>query len=256
VKLREPRHKINFYTGVFMNALQPIYLFSDSQLLFWRQNGIRFLDSLREFILEESPKAAYIGASNGDQPEFYHLFEAAMKEIGIKNCRMILSSFSEEDQAFLEEADLILLAGGDVEQGWNVFQSIGLKEAITKKYYDGALLIGISAGAVQLGACGRGKEEEKVNGLIDTFRLVPFIIGAHEEKEEWKKLSETIQLRGGYEKGIGIPMGGGMIYHPDQTVEPIRYPLYECSTKDEQISSNLLFPGVEEKNALAADLPT
>ena len=72
---------------------QPIYLFADSQLLFWRSKDALFLRSLREVLDEDSPKAAYIGASNGDDPEFYSIFTAAMEGIGIHECRMILSSF-------------------------------------------------------------------------------------------------------------------------------------------------------------------
>ena len=56
---------------------------------------------------------------------------------------------------------------------------------------------------------------------------------------------ETIQLRGGCEKGIGIPAGGGMIYHPDHSVEPIRHHLYEFSVEDGQVTSSMLIPNPE-----------
>src|ERR1044071_8675821 len=113
--------------------LQPIYLFADSQLLFWHNKGTLFLDNIKEIILPASPKAAYIGASNGDDPQFYSIFEAAMENIGIRNCRMIPSSFTSTDESFLNEADMIVLAGGDVERGWNIFNQSGLKETIIKR---------------------------------------------------------------------------------------------------------------------------
>ncbi|HEX8353175.1 MAG TPA: hypothetical protein VF611_09765, partial [Pyrinomonadaceae bacterium] len=91
---------------------QPIYLFADSQLLFWRDGGNLFLDSVRRLVTRDPPRAAYLGASNGDAPEYYSIFEAAMAGVGVHNCRMILSSFPVEDQSFLKEADVILLAGG------------------------------------------------------------------------------------------------------------------------------------------------
>ncbi|HEY2921146.1 MAG TPA: Type 1 glutamine amidotransferase-like domain-containing protein, partial [Candidatus Binatia bacterium] len=168
-----------------MNSpLQPIYLFADSQLLFWRNKGTIFLQSIRETIDRTELKAAYIGASNGDDPEFYSIFEGAMESIGIQDCKMILSSFPSDDESFVEESDIILLAGGDVEKGWNVFTKVGLKELIIKRYYEGALLIGVSAGAVQLGLFGV-VQDGSANKLIDTFKLIPFVIGAHEEKEKW-----------------------------------------------------------------------
>ena len=212
--------------------LQPIYLLADSQLLFWKDRERLFLRSIRERLPQAAPKAAYLGASNGDDPQFYSIFEAAMEGIGIRDCRMIPSTFSAEDARFVNEADLILLAGGDVGRGWQVFEETGLKEMIPRRYEHGGLLIGISAGAVQLGMFGLVQAEGEVNQLIDTFKLVPFIISPHEEKQEWNSLQETIRLLNGAMKGIGIPAGGGMAFYPDQTVEAIRHPLYEFAVKD------------------------
>ena len=222
--------------------LQPIYLFADSQLLFWRNNGTLFLDSIRGRIDSNSPRAAYIGASNGDDPQFYSIFEAAMEGIGIQDCRMILSSFTSIDESFVNEADIILLAGGDVERGWKVFNQVGLTELIFKRYREGTVLIGVSAGAVQLGLFGVTQEEKSPNELIDTFKLAPFIIGAHEEEQEWKSLKETIELLDGAAKGIGIPAGGGLIYYPDQSIEAIRFPLHEFSMGEGSINYGLLLP--------------
>src|SRR5581483_1141325 len=99
-------------------AHQPIYLFADSQLLFWKPGGSLFCRSLRDWLAAAAPKAAYLGASNADNPEYYSLFEAAMAAIGIEQCRMIRSRFSADDETFINEADLILLAGGSVARGW------------------------------------------------------------------------------------------------------------------------------------------
>src|ERR1044072_4374856 len=123
--------------------LQPIYLFADSQLLFWYNKGTLFPNTIKELILPASPKAAYIGASNGDDPPFYSIFEAAIEKSWIENRRMIPSSVTSIDELFLNEADIILLAGGDVERGWKVFNQSGLKDAVIKRYYEGAILIGI-----------------------------------------------------------------------------------------------------------------
>ena len=225
--------------------LQPIYLFADSQLLFWSNKGTLFLGAIRELIMSIAPKAAYVGASNGDDPQFYSIFEAAMENIGIQDCRMITSSFTSADAAFMNEADIILLAGGDVERGWKVFKQVGLTELIVERYYKGAVLIGISAGAVQLGLFGLA-QEESLNKLIDMLKLVPFIISAHEEGQEWKSLREAIELLDGLAKGIGIPAGGGLIYYPDQSIEAIRYPLNEFSMRGGLISSSLLLPMQEQ----------
>ena len=201
--------------------MQRIVLLADSQLLFWRENDQLLLES----VLKEKRKAAYIGASNGDNPDFYAIFVAAMEGVGVFDCRMIPSTIAETDLAFLNDADIILLAGGDVELGWRTFLANGLNNDIVRRYSEGVTLIGISAGAVQLGLCGLAAD----GSLIETLKLVPFIIGAHEESDDWKTTVELLRLSAANTRAIGLPSGGGAIYHEDQTLEPLRHPFVELS---------------------------
>lgn len=221
---------------------QPIYLFADSRLLFRSDGGSLFLDSVRRLVTRDSPGAAYLGASNGDAPEYYSIFEAAMAGVGVHNCRMIPRSFPAEDQSFLNEADLILLAGGDVGRGWDVFVETGIKEFIIRRYYEGAVLMGVSAGAVQLGLYGLVERGASAVGLVGTFGLVPFVIDAHDEGRKWGRLRRAIRLLDGTAKGIGIPTGGGLIYNPDRSVEAIRRPLHELSAEGGEVRDVLLLP--------------
>jgi hypothetical protein len=126
---------------------QPLYLLADSQLLFWKPRDRLLLEAALDGLPPDGPlRAAYIGASNGDRPEFYDIFEAAMGAIGITNCRMVDSSFGPDDRAFLESSQLIVLAGGDVRLGWTTFQRTGMKEVIENRYAHGAVLVGIPSG--------------------------------------------------------------------------------------------------------------
>src|SRR5215510_40658 len=186
-------------------TLNPIFLLADSQLLFWRENEQLFLERLVKEKTRDKLKAAYVGASNGDDPNFYAIFVAAMEGIGVSDCAMISSAFSQADRTFFNDADIILLAGGDVETGWRVFLTNGLNEHIVKKYSEGTTLIGVSAGAVQLGLCGLAAD----GSLIETFKLVPFIIGAHEEANNWKTTKELLRLSPAGTMAIGLPTGGG-----------------------------------------------
>jgi peptidase E len=230
---------------------QPIYLFADSQLLFWREGGSLFLDSIRRLVKRDSPRAAYLGASNSDAPEFYSVFEAAMDGVGIHNRRMILSSFSAEDRSFLNDADIILLAGGDVERGWNVFVETGMREFIVKRFYEGAVLMGISAGAVQLGLCGMIEGKVSPARPVDTFKLVPFVVDAHDKGRNWDRLRRIIRFLNGTAKGIGIPMGGGLIYYPGRRVEAVRWPLHELSVEGREVKEVSIPPEREvESNRL------
>jgi peptidase E len=222
--------------------LKPIYLLADSGLFFWRAPENLLLDGLKHSLESVPAKAAYLGASNGDESQFYSIFTAAMDGIEVNNCRMIRSSFSTEDAAFLNEADIILLAGGEVERGWDIFVKNGLQEVLVRRYHEGAILIGVSAGAVQLGLFGWRGEELSSENLIRTLGLVPFVIGVHEEKEGWERLRQALRFAAPKTHGIGISAGAGMIFHADRSVEPIRYPLYEFASSEEEIVSNLLLP--------------
>jgi peptidase E len=234
--------------------LKPIYLFADSQLLFWKDEGQLFLESIRTLIDSPLPKAAYIGASNGDEPAFFSLFQGAMEGIGVYDCCMINSRLTAAEASFLANADLILLAGGDVERGWEVFQKNGVREAIIKRFLEGAVLIGISAGSVQLGWYGWAPGDLMDERLFDTFKLVPFVVDAHDDQNAWRNLTRSVQFCGGLVNGIGLPAGGGIIYHTNHTVESIRYPAVEILLKSGEIVENLLVPaGIEASADIVAD---
>lgn len=239
--------------------LKPIYLLADSQLLFWRKDGGLFLDSARSLIERESPKAAYVGASNDDRPEYYGVFESAMEGVGIVDCRMIPASPTDEDLSYMDEADLILLAGGDAGKGWRAFLQSGLTGLIVKKYYEGALLMGVSAGAAQLGLLSWDEEGPSADGLINSFGLAPFVVGAHEERQGWKSLRKALEVADRDLTGIGIPTGGGMVYHADQTLEPVRHPLHEFSMKEGRLTQNVILPtagGEEIQEGAFSDFKT
>ena len=223
--------------------MKSIFLLADSQLLFWRENGQLLIDRVVKEWTRDKLKAAYVGASNGDHPDFYAIFVAAMEGVGVFDCRMISSDLSGADMAFLNDANIILLAGGDVETGWQVFLSNGLNEHVVRKYFEGASLIGVSAGAVQLGLCCLAGDRS----LIETFKLVPFIIGAHEEANNWKTTIELLRLAGTSRTAIGLPTGGGAIYYSDHTVEPLRYPLVELSLEGGNVHQTFFQSGKRNK---------
>jgi hypothetical protein len=195
-----------------MTPLKSIFLFADSQLLFRREDGQLLLDRVVKAATRERLKAAYVGASNGDHPDFYALFVAAMEGASIFDCKMISSALTEAELAFLNEADLILLAGGDVELGWRTFLANGLNNHLIRR------------------------------SQIETLKLVPFIIGAHEESNNWETTTEFLRLSATDTRAIGLPTGGGAIYHPDQTLEPVRHPLVELSLSGGNVHETFLYP--------------
>ena len=222
--------------------LQPLYLLADSQLLFWKDQDRLLLETALEGIPSDiAVSAAYIGASNGDRPEYYEIFEAAMDAIGITDRSMIASSFGADDRGSLERARLIVLAGGDVRLGWKTFERTGMKEVILDRYAQGAVLVGVSAGAVQLGRYGIVETPQSpAVELLDVFQLVPSVIDTHDERAEWARLSRAIQSLEGAATGLGIPSGGGVIVHADTSIEPLRRPAHEFRFEGTCVAHSLL----------------
>lgn len=238
-----------------MSTIKPIFLLADSQLLFWRDQGELFLGRIRALLDADvenagrAPRAAYLGASNGDAPEFYQLFVAAMEQIGVHDCRQIPSQPDAEDLAFLAAADLLLLAGGEVRRGWDAFKAAGLEQKLVERYYGGALLIGLSAGAVQLGLKGWDETGERMS---DMLRVVPFVVDVHDEPG-WGRLLQAVPRAGEHARGFGIPSGGGAVYHPDYSVEPVRHPLVEVSQTENGLQQALLLPGQASEPSTPSD---
>ena len=233
------------HLGETERSVRPIHLLADSQLLFWSDRGRPFLERVLEG-LPPIPRAAYLGASNGDDPSFFDLFTGAMEMVGVAECRMIPAAPSAEDRAFLVTADLVLLAGGDVERGWRAFEASGLREAVERRYHAGAVLIGVSAGAVQLGTAGWPAGEP--DAAFGTWGLAPFVVDAHAEDEDWASLRAVVGARGEGTRGFGIPAGGGLVYHPDGSVEAVRRPLCELTiVSGELVTATILPPAAAER---------
>ena len=196
-----------------------LYLFADSQPLFWKSGA--FLAAVCESSANTQPNVAYIGASNGDCADAHGIFTAAFEQVRTAGTHWVRGGFSNEDRAFLAAADVIVLAGGDVEAGWNVFTRTGLRESILKRYREGAILLGVSAGAVQFGRYASVADSNGGQKLLETFGLLDVIVDVHDEKRDWQGLSSTIQLLEGAVRGIGIPHGAALVVHADGSYEPL-----------------------------------
>lgn len=227
-------------------SLKPLFLLADSSPLYWRDGARPFLDCLRTLTRADPGvpplRAAYLGASNGDVPEFYEVFTGAMALAGITDCRMIPSRPTDEDLAWLSRAHVILLAGGDPRLGWESFQAHGVEPVLRERYRDGAVLLGISAGAMQLGAQAWSDPAPREMALFPTLGLAPFIVGVHEQPE-WTELKRALRAAGPGARGIGIPLGGCALLHPDGRLEPLRRPLAEFRDEAGTLRETRLDPG-------------
>lgn len=219
----------------------PVYLLADSQLLFAPPGGRPLLAAVVGDLGRE-PRAAYVGAANGDRPEYYSIFEGAMEMVGVRDRRMIRSDYSAGDRAYLRSADVIVLAGGDVASGLRVLRETGMDDDLDERRREGAVLVGVSAGAVQLGAMCWPGDEPADGEPVGALGIVPFSVDAHDEAGGWRRLRQLVarSLPGGV--GIGVPFAGGIIHHPDGAVEPVGRSAVEFRLHDGRIVESILYP--------------
>lgn len=215
--------------------LRPVCLLADSALLFDRTRSL--VARLREMTGSPSPRAAYVGASNGDDPAFHEIFRAAMEGGGIADVRMIPAAPSDADRAFLHSAELVLLAGGSVDRGWRAMRANGVADAVVRRWTDGAVLVGISAGAVQLGTHGWADAAPPGEDVFPTFGIVPFVLSAHDEAAGWGGLHAALRALGPGTRGLGIPAGAGALVEPDGAVRPLGKPLHHAVATGDGVRS-------------------
>jgi cyanophycinase-like exopeptidase len=227
---------------------QPLYLLADSQPLFWR--GGAFLAGLCQAAGNSQPNVAYIGASNGDSPDAHGIFAAAFEQIDTRRTHWVRADYAAADRDFLESADVIVLAGGDVEAGWNVFTQTGMRELIDKRYREGAVLVGVSAGAVQFGKYAAVPDAHGGQKLLETFGLIDFLVDVHDEKRDWQALSATIQLLEGTVRGLGIPHGAALVAHGDGTFEPVGRAVEEFVLTDGRLRRSVLLAQLQTAQAV------
>jgi peptidase E len=159
----------------FSPPLEPLLLLADSQMLFWKEHDERFLARMvrSASVFPHHAKAAYLGASNGDAPEFFELFQAAFADLGFARCMHGHAEPSAAERAFLAEADVISLAGGDAVVGSRVLEAAQLTGMLRARWSSGALLVGVSAGAMQL-------DVEPVRKPVTEVTLQDGIVGRRE----------------------------------------------------------------------------
>lgn len=214
---------------------KPLILLADSQLLFLKDEGRPYIRRLLKlFSTGQTIKAAYVGASNGDQPEFYQMFEMAMNSIGVTNCQHIDARLTHQQLEFVKEAQIILLAGGDTWLGWQTVSQLAPQIENARK--QGAVLIGTSAGAVQMGLLGYRETTHLCNtDLFSTFGYIHAIFSPHDEKQDWPMLKQMVKQTQGTLPAIGIPSGSGLIVTNNNHIQAVRKPAVTFIVKDNKL---------------------
>lgn len=178
------------------------------------------------------PLVAWIGAANGDQHAWYERVAKVLRErygAEVELARTVATGDFDvaETRAILDAAQLIYIGGGDVALLAERVRALGLDEQIRARHQAGAMVVGVSAGAIGLTRYWVQFPDDNLE-LVEPTRFacigaLPLAIDCHDEESDWEELRALLDAWRREEPGAtvdayGIPMGGALEIAPDGKV--------------------------------------
>jgi len=171
----------------------------------------------RAFIGLQKPQVAYIGTANRDNPVFYQMMKGMLKNAGADKIIFVHLAKKNPDidaaKKALANADVVFLAGGEVEDGMIWLEKHDLANFLKDLYINGKRFLGISAGVIMMGTHWvhwDTEGDDSTSKLFDCLAFTPALFDVHGESEEWVELKAALKLLGDGAKAYGLP-GGCMI---------------------------------------------
>jgi hypothetical protein len=176
------------------------------------------------------PLVAWIGAANGDQRAWYERVAKVLRErygAETEMARSVGEFDADETRQILDAAQMIYLGGGDVSLLAERVRALGLDEQIRRRHQEGALVVGVSAGAIGLTRYWVQFPEDNYE-LEEPSRFacigaVSIAVDCHDEESDWEELRALLAAWGREEPGArveayGIPLGGALEIAPGGAV--------------------------------------
>ena len=158
------------------------------------------------------PLAAYIGTANGDNPAFFQMMKFLLKRAGAGKVVFVHLAKNKPDleaaRNTLAKADLIFLAGGEVEDGMYWLEKHGLVSLLGDLYGSGKRFLGVSAGVIMMGTHWVHwdiPQNDSTSRLFNCIRIIPALFDVHGEDEDWAELKTALRLLGKGSRGYGLP---------------------------------------------------
>ncbi len=181
-----------------------------------------------EHLAIPSPRLAYLGAANGDDPDFFIRMKQIVVEAGAGRVESVplvgASRVSAEAGRVLEQADLIYVGGGDVEDGMRALAACGADTLLTRLFHEGMPFLGLSAGTIMLGQAWvrwRDPEDDSTAERFPCLGFAPFLCDTHDESSGWEELKALLAISPKGSVGYGIPSGGAIMVKEDGAVIPL-----------------------------------
>jgi len=225
-----------------MKTILPIYLLAGGPGA-KRQSPDPILQMALRELGKTKPSVAYIGAAHGDSLMFYLFIKRLIVAAGAGKVELVplakKKSNIAEAQLIIQSSDCIFVSGGDVSEGMRVLTEKSVIPLIKKRYDEGALIIGVSAGSIMLAKQWINWPDENDEASAELFpcmNIAPVLCDTHGEEDKWNELHSLLRLTEGDQIGYGIPSGGALRISTDGTVEAVGLPLYRIERKGGDIA--------------------
>jgi cyanophycinase-like exopeptidase len=179
---------------------------------------------------KDRPLALYIGAASGDDRQFGTALVEVLETAGARRVLWpkLTGRKKDRDRALeaLEKVDLVFVGGGDVEAGVDALHDVDLCEPLHAAARRGAVLAGMSAGAIMLGErwvrwpnADAGDDEAETYACLG---LVPCSFDTHGEGDDWSEARSFAAVRARELKKkvdvLGVPSGAALVIEADGTM--------------------------------------
>jgi cyanophycinase len=181
-------------------------------------------DKLHDRVFELAgarPLVAWVGAANDDSVTWFERAAKVLRARHGADMRMVRTTFADESQKLVDEARVIYLPGGDVSLLSERVRALGLDEQIRRRHREGALVVGVSAGAIGLTRHWiEFPEDGRAPYLIPCIGALELAVDCHDEESDWEELRALLDVWQREEPGVrvdawGIPAGGALEIAPD-----------------------------------------
>ena len=165
------------------------------------------------------PKVAWIGAANDDSRTWFERAARVLREkfgATVELARTVGDVDADATRRIVAEAQVIYLAGGDVEKLAERAHAFGIDELIRRRHAEGTLVVGVSAGAIGLTRWWvEFPEDGRPPYRIPCVGALPLAVDCHDEESDWEELRALLDAWQREEPGAlvdayGIPLGGAL----------------------------------------------
>lgn len=223
-----------------MSTKKPVYLLAGGR------KSQSTTASLLKAVFRESgrlhPTIAHIGAANGDSLDFYNLMAGMLTSHGAGRINRILLVSPRADMStagkLLEDADIVFIAGGDVEQGMQVMNDTKAGRVLTDLYESGKVFFGSSAGSIMLASKWvrwRDPDDDTTAEPFPCLGFAPVICDTHGE-EDWEELQALLTLEKDGASGYGIVSGTALRVWPDGIPEALGGPVHRYQKQSGKVA--------------------